>query len=252
MSSSSPADDSESAGAAPRILVSGDSAVTVEFGSTISADLNARVIGLDQALAQSPFGGFIESVPTYRSLIVHYDPCVIGFGALSESLLALAGKTGRAPPSARCWRLPIVYGGEHGVDIDAVAKSANLTSDEVIAIHSGAIYRVYMVGFTPGYSYLGGLDARLATPRLTSPRLTTPAGSVGIGGAQTGVQCLAGPSGWNLIGSTPVRTFHPAREPMFLLEAGDSLSFEPVPATEWSALDRAAAKGEILAELTRL
>ena len=234
----------------PRILISGDSAVTVEFGATISAELNARVIGLDRALTASAFEGFIESVPTYRSLIVHYDPTVITFGALSKHLLALAAETGAAPPSTRRWRLPIVYGGEHGVDLDAVARSAGLSADEVISIHSGALYRVYMVGFTPGYSYLGGLDARIATPRLTSPRLMTPAGTVGIGGEQTGVQCLAGPSGWNLIGSTPVRTFHPMREPMFLLEPGDSLSFDPVPTRDWEALDRAAAKGEILAELT--
>ena len=232
----------------PRILVSGDAAVTVEFGSVIDEALNARVIGFDQALAAADLPGFIESVPTYRSLIVHYDPRVIDFKEISAKLLALAQISGLPDAASRLWRVPVVYGGAFGIDIDEVAERAGLTVAELIALHSRPVYRVYMVGFSPGYSYLGGLDPRIVTPRRKDPRLETPAGTIAIGGEQTGVQCLAGPSGWNLIGRTPVRTFHPAREPMFLLEPGDSVCFQPIEASEWERLDRAGAEGEIIAE----
>lgn len=233
----------------PTILISGDSAVTIEFGRSIDAEINARVLGLDQALAAEALPYVIETVPTYRSLIVHYDPVSIGFDALCAELLAIAAKAGAAAASTRHWRIPVVYGGDFGLDLDHVADVAGVAAEDVIAIHSAPVYRVYMIGFTPGYSYLGGLDPRIVTPRRKDPRLETPAGTVAIGGEQTGVQCLAAPSGWNLIGRTPVRTFHPTREPMFLLEPGDSVSFEPIDAKHWESLDRAAASGEILAEL---
>ncbi|MBY0611596.1 MAG: 5-oxoprolinase subunit PxpB [Beijerinckiaceae bacterium] len=226
----------------PTILISGDSAVTIEFGRSIDAAVNARVLGLDEALAAAALPYVIETVPTYRSLIVHYDP-------VCAELLAIAAKAGAAAASTRHWRIPVVYGGDFGLDLDHVAGVAGVAAEEVIAIHSAAVYRVYMIGFTPGYSYLGGLDPRIVTPRRKDPRLETPAGTVAIGGEQTGVQCLAAPSGWNLIGRTPVRTFHPSREPMFLLEPGDSVSFTPIEAKHWDSLDRAAAAGEILAEL---
>ena len=233
----------------PTILISGDSAVTVEFGRTIDAAVNARVLGLDQALAAAALPFIVETVPTYRSLIVHYDPVQIGYDSLCAELLGVAAKAGAAAPSTRHWRIPVVYGGDFGVDLQHVADVAGLKPDEVVAIHSAAVYRVYMIGFTPGYSYLGGLDPRIVTPRRKDPRLETPAGTVAIGGEQTGVQCLAAPSGWNLLGRTPVRTFHPKREPMFLLEPGDSVSFEAVDASRWDRLDRAAAEGDIIAEL---
>ena len=223
---------------APRILVSGDSAVTVEFGATIDAALNARVLGLDQAVTAARLPFINETVPTYRSLIVHYDPVAIKFDAIAALMLDMAAKTGSAPSSTRHWRFPVVYGGAFGIDLEEVAIHAKLTPEEVVAIHSGATYRVYMVGFTPGYSYLGGLDPRIATPRRKDPRFETPAGTVAIGGEQTGVQCLAAPSGWNLLGRTPARTFHPHREPMFLLEPGDTVSFEPIDAARWDELDR--------------
>ena len=233
----------------PRILISGDSAVTVEFGSTIDASINARVLGFDAALQAAALPFIIETLPTYRSVIVHYDPVAIGFDALSARLLEVAAASGPAPPSSRLWRIPVVYGGSCGIDLDLVANHAGLPPDEIVALHSAATYRVYMVGFMPGYSYLGGLDPRIHTPRRKDPRLDTPAGTVAIGGEQTGVQCLAAPSGWNLIGRTPVRTFHPTRTPMFLLEPGDAVRFVPLDAARWQELDAAAAGGEAIAEL---
>ena len=136
-----------------------------------------------------------------------------------------------------------------GPDLDAVARQHGLTTREVIARHSAATYRIYMIGFTPGFAYLGGLDATIATPRRDMPRALTPPGAIMIGGVQACVQCLAAPSGWHILGRTPMRNFHPAREPVFLMATGDGVEFAEVPAREWAALERAAERGEPVAEL---
>jgi 5-oxoprolinase (ATP-hydrolysing) subunit B len=233
----------------PRLLPSGDSALVVEFGDHIDADLNRRVLALDAMLAQDQIPGIIETVPTYRSLLVHYDPTLTGFSELGAKLMPLAVREGLPSRKGRRWRVPVVYGGEFGIDLEAVALRAKLTPQEVIARHSAGDYRVYMLGFLPGYTYLGGLDPRLATPRRHDPRLETPSGTVAIGGVQTGIQCITAPSGWNLLGRTPVRTYHPHREPIFLIEPGDYVTFFPVPEREWPALDRAAEAGDPVAEM---
>jgi KipI family sensor histidine kinase inhibitor len=233
----------------PRLLPSGDSALVVEFGDHIDADLNRRVLALDATLAQDRISGIIETVPTYRSLLVHYDPTVIGFAELGAKLMTLAARPGLPSRKGRRWRVPVVYGGEFGIDLEAVAARAKLTPQEVIARHSGGDYRVYMLGFLPGYTYLGGLDQRLATPRRQDPRLETPSGTIAIGGVQTGIQCIAAPSGWNLLGRTPVRTYHPHRDPIFLIEPGDYVTFFPVPERDWEALDRAAETGDPVARM---
>jgi KipI family sensor histidine kinase inhibitor len=232
----------------PRLLLSGDSALVVEFGDSIDPALNERVLALDAFVAREAIAGVTETVPTYRSLLVHYDPCVIGHAQLGERLLSLAAREGGPPRKGRRWRVPVVYGGEFGIDLEAVAERHQMTPDEIVRRHSGGDYRVYMLGFLPGYTYLGGLDPAIATPRRQDPRLTTPAGTVAIGGIQAGIQCIEAPSGWNLLGRTPVRTYHPHRQPIFLIEPGDRVTFVPVPASEWAALDRAAERGEIVAE----
>ncbi|SEC95975.1 sensor histidine kinase inhibitor, KipI family [Rhizobiales bacterium GAS188] len=233
----------------PRLLLSGDSALVVEFGDRIDPQLNERVLMLDAHLAREPITGVTETVPTYRSLLVHYDPTLIGYAELGAELMSLAVREGEPARKGRRWRVPVVYGGEFGIDLEAVAETAGLTPDEVVARHSGGDYRVYMLGFLPGYTYLGGLDPVLATPRREDPRLETPAGTIGIGGVQTGIQCLAAPSGWNLLGRTPVRTYHPRRDPIFLMEPGDYVTFFPVPPREWEALDRAAEAGDPVARI---
>ena len=233
----------------PRILPSGDTALTVEFGSTIDTDINRRVLSLDRAAAREKIAGILETVPTYRSLLVHYDPLVIGFEAMSERLLELARLPVEAANVARRWRIPVVYGGTFGIDLDDVARVHHITTDDVIARHTTNEYLVAMIGFTPGFAYLSGLDPSIATPRRENPRTQTPAGTISIGGAQACVQCLAAPSGWHLLGRTPVRTFHPKRNPVFLLEPGDQINFFKIVATEFEALDRAAEKGESVAEL---
>jgi len=169
---------------APRLLPSGDAAVTVEFSRNIDDAANERVLALDRALSETPIEGVTETVPTYRSLLVHYDPVRIGFAALGERLVALAQAPLQATVKSRRWRVPVAYGGENGIDLEDVAKSLNLTPEEVVARHAGGDYRVAMIGFTPGWSYLSGLDKSLHMPRRNSPRVFTPKGTISIGGSE--------------------------------------------------------------------
>jgi KipI family sensor histidine kinase inhibitor len=233
----------------PRLLPCGDSAITVEFSRHIDDAASQRVLALDRAIARDAIGGVTETVPTYRSLLVHYDPVQIGFDALGEKLAELAGQP--VPPVAhtRRWRIPVAYGGEHGIDLEDVAKTLKTTPDDIVARHVAGDYRVAMIGFTPGWSYLSGLEKFLHMPRRQNPRLLTPAGTVSVGGVQTGVQCLAGPSGWHLLGRTAVRTYQLHREPTFLLEPGDRITFMQVDHKIFAEQDRAAEAGEIIAEL---
>jgi KipI family sensor histidine kinase inhibitor len=233
----------------PRILPSGDAAITVEFSRSIDAEANRRVLALDRILAREAIAGVTETVPTYRSLLVHYDPVQIGFDALGEKLTELAQLPASPMTNARRWRIPVVYGGEHGVDLEDVAKTLNATPDDIVARHVAGDYRVAMIGFTPGWSYLSGLEASLQMSRRQNPRLLTPAGTISIGGVQTGVQCLAGPSGWHLLGRTAVRTYQLHRDPTFLLEPGDAVTFSAVDDKTFAEQDRAAEHGEIVAEL---
>jgi KipI family sensor histidine kinase inhibitor len=233
----------------PRLLPSGDSAITVEFSRNIDDDANRRVLALDRTMASEPVAGVTETVPTYRSLLVHYDPLQIGYAELGDKLLALTQRPIPSATKTRRWRIPVVYGGEHGIDLEDVAKTLNTTPDDIVARHTAGDYRVAMIGFTPGWSYLSGLTPSLQMPRRQNPRLLTPAGTVSIGGVQTGVQCLAGPSGWHLLGQTAVRTYQLHREPTFLLEPGDAVTFAAVDAKTFADQDRAAAAGEFVAEL---
>ncbi len=232
----------------PRILPSGDAALVVEFGRTIDDAVNARVLALDDAVAGANIPGVLETVPTYRSLLVHYDPLAVDFATLSGRLVALASEPGAARDHARHWRVPVAYGGEYGADLDDVARTLGRSVDDVVRLHTAPVYRVAMIGFTPGWSYLSGMDPALAISRRQSPRVTTPAGTISIGGVQAGIQCIAGPSGWHLLGCTPVRTYHPHRNPMFLLEPGDSVTFFSIDPKDYPAMVRAAEAGEPIAE----
>ena len=233
----------------PRILPSGDSAITVEFSRHIDDAANQRVLALDRILARDPVSGVTETVPTYRSLLVHYDPVQIDFDALGAKLVAMAQLPVPPVTNTRRWRIPVVYGGEHGIDLEDVASTLDTTPDDIVARHIAGNYRVAMIGFTPGWSYLSGLEKFLHMPRRKNPRLLTPAGTISIGGVQTGVQCLAGPSGWHLLGRTAVRTYQLHRDPIFLLEPGDHVTFSAVDAKTFAEQDRAAESGEIVAEL---
>ena len=216
-----------------RIVPAGDRAVTVEVGEGIAVEVNRRVRALGLAIQQAQAAGVEEVVPAYRSLLVYYDPLRLSFTDLEAHLRDMEGRLSEAPADApRVVELPTVYGGENGPDIDYVAEHAGLSVQEVVEVHSSADYLVYMMGFTPGFTYLGGLSERIVTPRLETPRTAIPAGSVGIAEAQTGVYPMTSPGGWRLIGRTPVPLFDPHREPPVLVEPGEYVRFVPVSAED--------------------
>jgi KipI family sensor histidine kinase inhibitor len=233
----------------PRLLPSGDAAITVEFSRNIEDSANQRVLALDRALGAAPIEGVTETVPTYRSLLVHYDPVRIDFESLGQKLMTLAQTPLPPAAKARRWRVPVAYGGENGIDLEDVAKALNTTPDEIVARHVGGDYRVAMIGFTPGWSYLSGLDKSLHMSRRQNPRVFTPMGTISIGGVQAGIQCLAGPSGWHLLGRTAVKTFQLHRDPVFLMEPGDRVTFYQVDDKVFAEQERAAEAGEIVAEV---
>ena len=223
-----------------RFLLTGDTSLTVEFGNEISQTINTRIRAFNIALEKSGIPGIVETVPTYRSLMVHYDPSVILYDALVERMQALLGQLDHITiPPSDVLEIPVLYGGEEGPDLDFVAQHAGKTVQEVIDIHTSTEYLIYMLGFTPGFTYLGGMSEAIATPRLKTPRVKIPAGSVGIAGAQTGVYPIDSPGGWQLIGRTPVRMYDPDRETPILPQAGQYIHFYPIDRTEY---DRIAAQ----------
>jgi KipI family sensor histidine kinase inhibitor len=176
---------------------------------------------------------------------VCYDPASISFRRLTGKLRRLVGGKGQAAKvSKRVWEIPVCYGGAYGEDLEFVASNAGLSPEEVIAIHSGVDYRLYMLGFLPGFPYLGGLDKRIHTPRLKTPRTKILPGSVGIGGEQTGIYPMPSPGGWQLIGMTPVKLYDPQREQPILYEAGDFLRFVPIDEARFEEIRDQVASGE--------
>lgn len=228
------------------ILKAGDCGIVVDFGNRIDPALNARVHRLARAIARAMPELVGEVVPTYRSLTVSFNP----LQASRESLVArirelLTGTDDAAGPAeqATVVDIPVCYGGEYGPDLAHVAQYNGLGMDEVIAIHTAQPYRVYMLGFTPGFPYLGGMSERIATPRLAQPRVAIPAGSVGIAGSQTGIYPIESPGGWQLIGRTPLRLFNPAADSPFLFAAGDHLRFCAIDARGFLAIQQELAQG---------
>jgi KipI family sensor histidine kinase inhibitor len=236
---------------APRILPCGDSALTVEFGQTIDPAINGMVLALDDIIRARAPAGLIETVPTYRSITVQFDPVATDYDALIGFLNDAARDIAPREAVGRRWRVPVVYGGEYGSDLEEVAEIHGLTPHQVIEIHSSAVYRIYLIGFLPGFTYLGGLDKRIATSRRLHPRAKIPSGTIMIGGEQAGIAPMDMPSGWHNLGRTPVRTYAPERDPAFLFAAGDELVFEPIDASRWEALEKAALAGEPVAEEVR-
>jgi KipI family sensor histidine kinase inhibitor len=230
----------------PRFLFAGDSAVVVEFGDAIDPGTNARVLALDAAVNAARFAGVVETVPTYRSLLIQIDPLTVNFERFKSDVMRLATAASDQVAPGRRWSVPVVYGGEFGIDLDETAARHKMTPAKLIEIHASAVYRVYAIGFMPGFTYLGGLDARIHTPRRMDPRMMTPSGTISIGGIQALVAGAAMPSGWHLLGRTPVRTFDATRAEPVLFQPGDEVIFQPIDAGRWDALDRRAAAGDRL------
>jgi len=224
-----------------KFLISSDTSVCVEFGNEISKDINAKIRAFEAALKEHPIEGIQETVPTYRSVLVHYDPGVVTFGQLEERILDVLEKSGNAQTDeGELVRVPVCYGGEYGPDLEHVAEYHNMTPEEVIRIHTGAECLIYMLGFTPGFSYMGGMDERIATPRLKTPRVKIPAGSVGIAGGQTGIYPIDSPGGWQLIGRTPLKLYDPHREPSVLFESGQRVQFYAISEEEYKRMEEQA------------
>jgi KipI family sensor histidine kinase inhibitor len=212
----------------PRLLPVGDVALSVEFGDAIDPALNARVRALDRALRDHPFPGFAEAAPTYRSLLVLYDPRATRFAEVSAALQTLADTAPAAPVAGRLVVVPTRYGGDDGPDLAEVASARGLTPAEAVAAHASPEYTAFMLGFLAGFAYLGPLPAALEMPRRSTPRVRVPAGSVAVAGRQTGVYPVTSPGGWNLIGRTSIRLFDPLADPPSLVQAGDRVRFVPV------------------------
>ena len=217
-----------------RYLPAGDSALVVELGNEISPEMNKKIRGLVLALEECPLSGIRELVPTYRSVMILYDPASIVFNELVTHVKRLETHLHIAElPKPQVIDIPVVYGGDFGPDIGYVAEYHGLSQEEVVTLHSGRDYLVYMLGFTPGFCYLGGMTEELETPRLETPRILIPAGSVGIAGQQTGVYPIDSPGGWRIIGRTLLRLFDPQREPPVLIRAGDYVRFTPIDGQEY-------------------
>jgi len=210
----------------PRIVPLGDSALLVQLGDEIDSNTNQCVHALAALINHSHFDGVIETVPAYATLLVHYDPLILSFGQLKNVLREkVAQIEDNAPRTQKRVDVPVRYGGEYGIDLESVARHCRLSVEEIIRIHSERIYTVFMMGFTPGFPYMGKLDDALITPRLELPRTHVPAGTVAIAGSQTGIYPIASPGGWQLIGWTPLQLFNPDSESPFLFSPGDEVKF---------------------------
>jgi KipI family sensor histidine kinase inhibitor len=218
--------------AALRLRPVGDAALTVELGEGIDPATNARVRALDRALSERPFAGLVEAVPTHRSLLVCFDPAVTSSAEAGEAIRSLGPFDAATEEPGRRHEIRVRYGGDDGPELEAVAARAGLSVSEVVALHSGRDYTAYMLGFLPGFAYLGEVPEILATPRLKTPRTRVPAGSLGIANRLTGVYPAATPGGWNLIGRAATRFFDPDRQPPSLLSPGDRVRFVPVERLE--------------------
>jgi inhibitor of KinA len=231
----------------PRFLDAGEAALSVEFGDSVDPAINARVLALDAALRERAPQGVVEYAPTYRSLMVHYEPLILSRAALVDLLKGLAPDDIAAFTPKTRWIIPCCYDPALAEDIATAAQALGLSIDELAALHAAAHYRAYMYGFAPGWCYLGGLPEKLALPRRAAPRGPTPQGAVLIGGGLALIATNPMPTGWYVVARTPERLFNVKREPPFLIDAGDAISFEPIDAATFAVLDARAAAGEVVA-----
>jgi inhibitor of KinA len=227
-----------------RFLSAGDRALVVEFGDHIDRALSEEVLRLAASLRADELPGVVETVPTFRSLMVHYDPLVTSRAELEAAIASLIDREPGPRAAATLWRLPVCYEDEFAPDLTEVARLTGLAPGEVVMLHSGVRYHVYMLGFLPGFPYMGDLPAALALPRRADPRVRVPAGSVSIATSLTAIYPYESPGGWHLVGTTPVRLFDIERAPPALLAPGDAVLFEPIDAAAFATIKAAVDSGE--------
>lgn len=227
-----------------RLLPSGDTALSVEFGNAIDPKINQRIRAFTLALLSQERKGIVELVPSYRSVMIHYRPEALLYSQLTEAVQAAAQLADRMElPPARVVEIPVLYNSQTGPDLAYVAEHSGKSTEEVIKLHTSPEYLIYMLGFTPGFPYLGGMYKEIATPRLTNPRIKIPGGSVGIAGEQTGIYPIDSPGGWQLIGHTPVKLYDPQQQSPILLQAGQYIRFVAVDEQEYQQITAAVAAG---------
>lgn len=227
-----------------RIRTAGDSALLIEFEQEIKQETNQKIKAILQWLKEQSIEGILDMVPAFASLLISYDPRLLSYDSLINQLdTLLQQEVKESQVQQRIIEIPVCYGGAYGPDLSFVAQNAGLTETEVIARHTSRDYLIYMLGFLPGFPYLGGLDETIHTPRLENPRLTIAAGSVGIGGSQTGIYPMASPGGWRLIGRTPLKTYDPQRQQPFIFGAGDYIRFKVIDESDYDNIYQAVLAG---------
>jgi inhibitor of KinA len=231
----------------PRFLPAGESALVVEYSRAIDPLIHDRVLALDAAIAAAPIEGIIETVPTYRSLMIHFDPRATTPEALIETLGGLDTTPRRDMGKAKRWRIPVCYDPVLAEDLAEVSDTLHLPQERVAGLHADALYRVYMYGFAPGFTFLGGLPEALAISRRATPRPPAPEGALLIAGGQALITTIAMPTGWYVIAQTPVRMFDPSRAQAFFADVGDEVAFERIDLATFEALRRDAAAGALIA-----
>lgn len=229
----------------------GDNSVIIQFRNIISEEVNYFTNAYADIIGKSNIDGVIEIIPAYNSLQVIYNPLKLTFNELISKLSPLEKRLQYKEKSTfRLVKVPVLYGNEYGMDIEYVAEYNKLSVDEVIRIHSDRKYLIYLMGFTPGFPYLGGMSDRIATPRLEKPRQNIPAGSVGIAGNQTGIYPIDSPGGWRIIGRTPLRLYIPEKDPPVLLEPGLYIQFYPIDKAEYYSIIELQKSGQYQFEIS--
>jgi KipI family sensor histidine kinase inhibitor len=226
-----------------RFLPCGDTAIAVEFGDRIDRTLSNRVLALRSRMGSADIRGVVETVPTYRSLLIHYDPLQTSASEVIKTVETLVTGEAAIDETRHLWRVPVCYEGDFGPDLPSVAEQSGLRVDQVVSLHAATRYHVYMIGFLPGYPYMGDVPAPLTLPRRSDPRIKVPPGSVAIATTMTAIYPVESPGGWHLIGRTPIRIFDPRMSPPALFAPGDAVEFEPIDRVTFAKLRAASDNG---------
>ena len=227
-----------------KYIPSGDSALIIKAGDDISENTSRIIRKLLATIGKVKIEGIVDFIPSFNELMICFNPLLTDSVMIRNRIKSVESEIESVVlPESRLIYVPVLYGGEYGPDLDVVSAYCKITPEDVIRIHSASQYLIYMIGFTPGFCYLGGMDNRIAVPRKKDPRLRIPPGSVGIADIQTGIYSVESPGGWQIIGITPLRLFDPAGKPEFLFMAGDRIKFEPVTKTEFDNISADILKG---------